>query len=111
MEAIYAIGQQPEAIDTEAEDNEVVSTCSSCTLSSTSSSSSTSPVLAQILDVEGLETASRERISCVNNRVCPTTATTRFPHSSLKNFCGTESKKWQHILVYYDIDYLCMSLY
>ena len=46
MEAIYAIGQQPEAIDTEAEDNEVVSTCSSCTSSSTSSSSSTSPVLA-----------------------------------------------------------------
>ena len=38
--------------------------------------------------VEGLETASRERISGVTNRVCLTTATTRFPCSSLKNFVG-----------------------
>ena len=38
--------------------------------------------------VEGLETASHERISGVTNRVCLTTATTRFPCSSLKNFVG-----------------------
>ena len=40
------------------------------------------------------------------SRALPTKLpTSTFSCSLLKNFCTTKAKKWQHILVYYDIDY------